>query len=267
MKVCVLKNEYEKRNDLAYIFYYPKKKEWYIELPRGIDEWELPFILDTFARRGEWSVNSYWSRKFVEERIVPPDRQNISSILQYNHLDEYDEFALFLIADGRCAQDECYIEEISLDEVPTDILKRRSEYVETATYFDGSLLVTMKNGEVFLVDLERAKDKHDWLGRLLSYANWKNGLRVDCDGNSVMFSQSRSISAEYLRQNGSRLPFDVTVLREYACNEIISTGTAMKILDCTRQNIDDLVKRGRLTPAKIDSTSRMFFRSEVEALR
>ena len=50
MKVCVLRNEYEKREDLAYIFYYPRKKEWYIELPEGIDEWELPFILDSFAR-------------------------------------------------------------------------------------------------------------------------------------------------------------------------------------------------------------------------
>ena len=266
MKVCVLRNEYEKREDLAYIFYYPRKKEWYIELPEGIDEWELPFILDSFARNGEWSINSYWSRRFVTERIVPPNRQNIGAILRDNNLEEYDEFALFMIADGRCAQDECYIKEISTDGVPEEILKRKESYLETAMVIDNSILLTLKNGEVFLVDNEVVAGQYDWYKRLLSYARGLSGLRVDVAGNALMVTESKSLSAEYLKSAGKKLPVDAKLLREYACNEIISTGTAMKILGCTRQNIDDLVKRGRLTPAPVDSTSRMFFRSEVEGL-
>lgn len=111
--------------------------------------------------------------------------------------------------------------------------------------------------------MESVKKEYEWLNRLLSYANWQMGLHVDCDGNAVMFSESKSISAQYLIENSKELPIDGNMLRKFACEEIISTGTAMKILGCSRQNIDDLVKRSRLIPAPIDSNSRMFFREDV----
>ncbi len=124
-------------------------------------------------------------------------------------------------------------------------------------------MIVLKTGETLIVDLETCKKEYEWLGRLLSYANWLNGFRVDCDGNAVMFSESKSISAQHLIRHGQKLPIDGAMLRKFACEEIISTGTAMKILGCSRQNIDDMVKRGRLTPAPIDSTSRMFFREDI----
>ena len=45
-------------------------------------------------KRGETTVNSYWSKIWVQQRIVPPDRQNIGEILRDNHLQEYDEYAV-----------------------------------------------------------------------------------------------------------------------------------------------------------------------------
>jgi len=36
-------------------------------------------------------MDSFWGGKFVAQRIIPPDRQNLGSILKENGLKAYDE--------------------------------------------------------------------------------------------------------------------------------------------------------------------------------
>ncbi|MEE1300865.1 MAG: hypothetical protein UHI93_09995, partial [Acutalibacteraceae bacterium] len=76
--------------DLAYLFYYEKDKTFYIELPEGADEWETPLLLSSFVKRGETTVNPYWSKLWVQQRIIPTDRQNIGQVLRDNGLELYD---------------------------------------------------------------------------------------------------------------------------------------------------------------------------------
>lgn len=106
---------------LGYLIYYQQARAFYIELPENGDPWETPLLLDGFLKRGETGVGSYWSRMWVQQRIVPPDRQNIGQILRENGLTEYDEFSLLLLSQGRCAQDDCYLEEISAKELPKEL--------------------------------------------------------------------------------------------------------------------------------------------------
>ena len=107
MKIFAIRDESsQEQKDLAYLLYYEQEKRFYIELPENADAWETPLLLDSFVKRGETTVNSYWSKIWVQQRIVPPDRQNIGEILRDNHLKEYDEYALLMLAMGRCAQDE-----------------------------------------------------------------------------------------------------------------------------------------------------------------
>ena len=77
-----------------------REKQFYIELPENADAWETPLLLDSFVKRGETTVNSYWSKIWVQQRIVPIDRQNIGEILRDNHLKEYDEYELLMLAMG-----------------------------------------------------------------------------------------------------------------------------------------------------------------------
>lgn len=42
----------------------------------------------------------------MQQRIAPTDRQNLGQILKDNGLDEYDEFQLLMLANGRCVQDK-----------------------------------------------------------------------------------------------------------------------------------------------------------------
>jgi hypothetical protein len=54
-------------------------------------------------------------------------------------------------------------------------------------------------------------------------------------------------------------------LMSYLAVEIINTAEAVEILGCSRQNIDDLVKRKKLIPIKVFPRDRIFFKSEVLA--
>ena len=91
MKIFAIRDESsQEQKDLAYLLYYEQEKRFYIELPENADAWETPLLLDSLVTRGETTVNSYWSKIWVQQRIVPTDRQNIGEILRDNHLKEYD---------------------------------------------------------------------------------------------------------------------------------------------------------------------------------
>lgn len=50
--------------------------------------------------------------RFVQSRIIPSSRQNIEEILRVNEMDFYDEHEFLLKNEGRCCQDEFYIEQM-----------------------------------------------------------------------------------------------------------------------------------------------------------
>ena len=115
MKIFAIRDETSKDNkDLAYLLYYELEKRFYIELPEDADPWETPLLLDSFVKRKEKTVNSYWSKVWVQQRIVPMDRQNLGQILRDNNVKEYDEYELLMWAMGRCAQDNYYL--VPIDE-------------------------------------------------------------------------------------------------------------------------------------------------------
>ena len=129
MRAFAIKDE-ELTSILAYLLYYEQAKSFYIELPDDADPWETPLLLSSFLKRGEHTVNAYWSRMWVQQRIIPSDRQNLGQILKANGLDEYDEFHLLMLSNGRCAQDNCYLEEITPDEIPDELRKRWAKKIE-----------------------------------------------------------------------------------------------------------------------------------------
>lgn len=48
-------------------------------------------------------------------------------------------------------------------------------------------------------------------------------------------------------------------LKAYIVEEIINTSEAIEILECTRQNLNDLIKRGKIVPIKDLPRDRLFF--------
>ena len=69
MKIFAIRDAADNtKKDLAYLLYYELDKRFYIELPENADPWETPLLLASFLRRGERTVNSYWSRLWVQQR-------------------------------------------------------------------------------------------------------------------------------------------------------------------------------------------------------
>lgn len=52
-------------------------------------------------------------------------------------------------------------------------------------------------------------------------------------------------------------------LAAFIVSEVINTSEAREILGCSRQNIDDLIKRGKLIPIRILAKDKWFFKSDV----
>lgn len=54
-------------------------------------------------------------------------------------------------------------------------------------------------------------------------------------------------------------------LSKFIASEIVDTSETLKILNCSRQNLDMLVKRGKLIPIKELSKTKIFFKDDVLA--
>lgn len=104
-----IKNAYYGDKEVAYLYYDEQKKEYEIEVPETTKSQEAPIIIAHFIKNGQRKIGKEWSLRWVQERVTPPERQNIGQILKVNGMKEYDEFKFLVKNEGRCCQDECYI--------------------------------------------------------------------------------------------------------------------------------------------------------------
>lgn len=264
MKVFAIRNEFDSdHRNLAYLIYYNKAKKFYIELPDNTDQWDVPIILSSFVKGGELTVNSYWSKIWVQQRIVPSDRQNLGQILRDNNLKEYDEYELLMLTKGRCEQDDCYLVPIKQSELPKGIKKRMQRKIEYAIPLDKyKVIVFFRNGKAKLCDVSFAFDeivkKNKKYG---SYEVFKN-LKTLAGGYGISWG-SIVIIDDWFYNNGKPIPLNIEDFKLILVNGTVNSAEAAELLDCSRQNIDDLIKRDKLHPIKVSGKNKMFLRDEV----
>lgn len=265
MRIFAIRDEFDTNNkNLAYLFYYENEKRFYIELPDDVDEWEAPLILSSFLKKGQRTINSYWSKVWVQERIVPPDRQNLGQILRANGLDEYDEFKLLLLADGRCAQDDYYLVPLFEEDLPKEFVERYQKKIEDVVPLQaGNVLVFFRDGttkKVNVADLVKT-DPHFF--SLLRKEELFDKVNVQTGGYGISWGEQLDISDDKLYESGIDIPLIMEDLRSFIRNRVVDTSEVAIFLDCSRQNVNDLVNRGKLTPVKKDSKNTLFLKSEV----
>lgn len=263
MRVFAIRDDEIAGKDLGYLLYYEGSKAFYIELPDDADEWETPLILSSFVRRGEHSVNAYWSMVWVRQRIVPRDRQNLGMILKDNGLDTYDEFQLLLLGHGRCAQDNVYIAEIN--DIPAFMQARWLYKVEDAVPLaDQCLLVFFRDGSARRIDIKAiTRDKPEF-APVLSHERIFSDVIIQPDGYGVAWSESCTIADHELYRSGYAVPLTLNDMRRFISLRVVNTAEAQEMLHCSRQNIADLVKRGKLHPIRTDGNNRLFMKTEIQ---
>ncbi|MFR3250465.1 MAG: hypothetical protein ACLTQL_05050 [Eisenbergiella sp.] len=92
--------------------YDEQTRQYTIDIPEDVSFRETPFMLSLFLKKGIRSVDSKWSMRWVQSRIIPSSRQNIGEILRANGMRSYDEHKLLLKNEGRSCQDDFYIEDM-----------------------------------------------------------------------------------------------------------------------------------------------------------
>lgn len=247
---------------IGYLICYETPKSFYIELPDNADPWETPPLFSSFVNHGIYSIDSSWSRRWVQGRIVPQDRQNIGQILRDNGLKEYDEFSLLMLSMGRCEQDDCYLEELPADSLPDLLIRRWQTKVDDVVPLDAPrLLVFFQNGLTKVIDTQEIADSA--CVPYLSNQERFNTVEVQPDGYGIYWNDQAMISHRDLFLHGMTVPITLSGLHHYVQNRVVSASEACSILGCSRQNIDDLMRRGKLHPIRTDAKYKLFLKAEV----
>ncbi len=97
----------------AVLEYDTETEEYTLHIPKDVPATALPAIPAAMQSLGMVDVGHEKTLIFVRERVVPPDRQNIGTIMREIGMKYYDEFPLLMWNMGRSARDDFWLEEIS----------------------------------------------------------------------------------------------------------------------------------------------------------
>ena len=265
MVVFEIRDKARKSCLLGYLFYYERSKRFFAELLSETDEWTCPFIFSDYVKKGIYSIDSGRTGKFVEQRIIPSDRQNLGTILKENGLKEYDEYRLLLLSEGRCAQDELFLVRISEADIIPQVSKRLNGKVLDVMALSGlKVIVFMANGKSFVVNVgELVRDDRAFGNVLKDDAIFRN-VRVSPGGNGIEWGEERFIPAETLVASGRESDISYADLADFIRSRLADTAEASEILNCSRQYIKQLSDKKRLTPLREGANSNLYFKSEIE---
>ncbi len=265
MKIFAIRDEVtETQIDLAYLLYYELEKRFYIELPENADPWDTPLLLSSFLKKGETTVNAYWSKLWVQQRIMPTDRQNISQVLKDNGLQSYDEFELLMLSMGRCAQDDYYLVPLDEDLLPESIRTRFLKRVEDIVPLDDyNLLIFFRDGKIRKCDLSHYFETHSQFRILLTKPDLFSHVQMLTGGYGISWDVNLTISDSVLYKMGKAVPLTADDFKMFIIQNVVNSAEAAQLLNCSRQNIEDLVKRGKLHPIKATRKNTLFLKSEI----
>ena len=266
MIVFEIRNKEEKGRVLGYLFYYKRSKRFYVELLDGLDEWDAPFLFSGYVKKGIYSIDSTWSRKFVEQRIIPSDRQNLGIILKENGLQEYDESKLLLLSEGRCAQDDLYLVRKMEKDILPEIRKRLDKKVLDAMVLrEHRMLVFFRDGESRIVNIKELRGEDRLFGNILRDPELFQGVCVSPGGNGIEWGEERCLPAEELRSCGRDAEISYADVNGFVKNRLLDTAEMAKYLHCSRQNIKQFVDKGKLLPLREAGNTSLYRKAELEA--
>ena len=265
MIVFEIRNYAENRRLLGYLFYYDRSKRFFTELLSDSDEWSAPFIFAGHVKKGEYSIDSVWSKKFVNQRIIPPDRQNLGSILKENGLKAYDEYKLLQLSEGRGAQDELYLVRISEKEIASEIKSRLTQKVHDVMVLNNyRVMVFFKDGMSRIINIKELCSEERLFGNIIRNPDAFRSVRLSPGGNGIEWDEERFLSAEKLRKNGKNSEIKYEDVNEFIIERLADTAEATRMLNCSRQYINQLVDSKRLTPIREVGNSGVFLKGALE---
>lgn len=258
----------QRENPIGYLFYFEDSKSYIVELCDDLDEWEAPLLFQKYVCEKEFTIEEGATLMWIRERVIPPGRQNIGAILKRYKMKEYNEMDFLALSGGRCSQDECYIREVSLEDIPNDIQTRQSKTLtECFPTEDGALLCLFRDNAVYKVELNRLEGKHPDAARIRKHRPLLDSVKVGAGGYTAVFDESIKIPYKILRQQGKRLPLVAKDFCAFINRSVLDTTRVCEMLHCSRQNLAYLVKERKIHPIIQGTKENLYLRGEVERLK
>ncbi|MBP5159808.1 MAG: hypothetical protein ILP10_05855 [Lachnospiraceae bacterium] len=246
---------------LGTLICYENTGTYIVELMNDLDEWTAPLLFAGFVSRGVFTIPRDIALAWVRERLIPPERQNISAILANHHLKEYDEIRLLEISHGECAQDDLVLKKCA--SLPDYVRERMGRNLTEFVVCDDHVLT------IFADDMIRNIDR-DTVARLAGYEKlWSKSellesARIGAGGYFVTFNDSMDITATSLYSSGVSVPLKPSDLACLVRKSVVDTTEVCDLLGCSRQNISYLVKKELLTPLRSDVKGSLYLKGEVQ---
>jgi hypothetical protein len=260
-------NDLEENNSIGYLFFYERSNTFIIELADFLDEWTAPVLFSNMVKNKEFTVPREHAHLWVNERVIPPGRQNIAMILNNAKLSTYNEGKLLALSNGYCSQDACYLEEIDANALPEWVVKRQQDNIlEAFPYADNRVICILGNDTVIEVDLRKCIAKVPKIEAILDNKRILASLKVDAGGYGITFNDSISIQKSILIENGIILPVYSSVFLDFAKHCIVNTAEACTLLNCSRQNLGYLVKNEMLHPIKDKWKENVFLKGDITSM-
>ena len=131
---------------------------------------------------------------------------------------------------------------------------------------DLKLLVEFQNNVTKIYDAKRLIKEYPFFTPLQNPELFKMAA-VDYNGSGVIWNAELDVSEWELWTNGIELPLSADDFDQYLKNNSVGTAEACKLLNCTRQNIDFLTKRGKISPVMHLGNNKLFSRADIMAYK
>jgi len=127
---------------------------------------------------------------------------------------------------------------------------------------DMRLLVVFNNHTVKLFNVK------DIIADFPEYAILENEdlfalVQVEPGGYGVSWTPELDASEGELWKNGVELPLRADDITMFVRHNLINTAEATELLKCSRQNIEDLIRRNKITPIKAFPKGKLFLKSDI----
>ena len=169
-----------------------------------------------------------------------------------------------MLAKGRCAQDDYYLVPIDEKDLPKEIIKRFATKIEDVLPLGNyCLLVFFGDGTIKKCDMKKYFEKTQAFHILLKKPEYFEQVQMQPGGYGVSWDVNMTVSDSTLYRTGKKIPLTADDFRNFVAHRVINVAEAAEILDCSRQNVIDLTKRGKLHPIKTSDKSTLYLKSEI----
>lgn len=179
-----------------------------------------------------------------------------------------DELRLLELTEGRCSQDGCYLVPVSYDATPAWYRERVGTRLLDAYALGGfRVLASFRDGKTCVCPIGELLEGRRLFARLISDEAVFTRAALQSGGHGVCWGSSLCVSSDELREAGQDLSLEAPDIAAVSQQALCDVREAAELLGCSRQNISDLVRRGKLVPLKTSARSMLFLRADVLARR